>query len=82
MMWLPNDKYSPTLETLEKTGQKLEVGCFNCGNVVRIRPSWTGFRLKLTVHEAADRLSCPHCGKSNNARYHYLYGRATRRPNE
>ena len=74
-MSLLEDKYLPTLQKLEKTGQKLEIGCYNCGNVVRIRPSWTGFRLKLTVSEAADRLSCPHCGKSNNDLYHHLYGK-------
>jgi len=69
----------PTLEMLEKTGQKLEVGCDNCGSVARMRSSRTGFRLNLTAREAADELSCQHCGKSSNVLYHHLYGKAVRR---
>jgi hypothetical protein len=76
---LLSDKYVPTLGELEKSGRRLEIGCYHCGTVFHIRPSWTGFRLNLTVSRAADRYSCSHCGKSNNGRYHYIYGRPARR---
>jgi ribosomal protein S27E len=76
---LLSDKYFPTLDEFESAGRKLEVGCYHCGNVVRIRPSSTGLRLKLTVSEAADRVSCPRCGKSNNGRYDHVYGQPARR---
>jgi hypothetical protein len=72
-----SDKYS--LYQLEKNGRRLEVGCYNCGNVIRIRPSWTSLRPHLKVSEAADRLSCYFCGKSNNGLYHYLYSKPARR---
>jgi hypothetical protein len=78
-MLLSSDTHFPTLDELEKAGRPLEVGCYNCGGVRRIRPSWTGLRVTLTAGEVADRLSCPDCGKANNGRYHYLYSRPARR---
>jgi hypothetical protein len=69
----------PTLDELEKTGRPLEVGCYHCGIVHRIRPSWTGLRPTLTAGEVADKISCPDCGKSNNGLYHVLYSKPAAR---
>jgi hypothetical protein len=69
----------PTLDELEKTGRPLEVGCYHCGSVRRIRPSLTGLRPTLTACEVADKISCPDCGKSNNGLYHVLYSKPAAR---
>jgi hypothetical protein len=73
------EDHVPTLGELERAGRPLEVGCYNCGSVHRIHPSWTGLRVTLSAADVADRLSCPDCGKANNGLYHYLYSRPARR---